>query len=791
MDKLFEKSIRVLEFDKILEKLKSHIVSDLAKEYCKEIEISTDIKEINKRLNETSEAVNLIIKKSEPPLFGIHRLRDQIRRAELGGVLSPLHLIQVSDFLRVSRYLKNYFNVEDTDISFPILLELSESLFVFKTVEDKINNAIVSENEISDNASSKLANIRRQIAKKKDAIRDKLNSIISDENDKKYLQDSLVTIREGRYVVPVKQENKSKIKGLVHDVSSSGQTAYIEPMAVVNLNNELRTLMSEERDEIERILRELSELVADVGEEIIINEDILKEIDFIFAKGKLALEMGAYRPKLNDKGYINLISARHPLLATKKIVPIDIYLGKDFTSLIITGPNTGGKTVTIKTVGLLTLMSQYGLHIPASESSEVSIFDKVLADIGDEQSIEQSLSTFSSHMVNIVGILEEATPNSLVIFDELGAGTDPTEGAALARSIMDNMLRRKIRTISTTHYNQLKIYALTTDGVANASMEFNVDTLSPTYRLLIGVPGKSNAFEISSRLGLPEYVIEEARKLISEENIEFEEVLKSIEDDRSKIEENRLHAQKEKEELEEKNRELQKEIDRIKRGREKAIEDAKEEARKLIKKAELDVELILSEISDLRVEMTSDQARRLQQAQELLRENKRATAKKVEIVKFEKSSKPIESIKIGDTVKSASLNTEGTVLELPDSDGKVMVQMGMIKMKLPLNTLEFSEKDTFKQKAKSKKIIDSKAKFIKSEIDLRGQNFEDARVEVEKYIDDAYLSGLKSIRIIHGKGTGVLRQKLREYLKRHDHVKSVSDAAYNEGGNGASVVELK
>ena len=492
MDKLFEKSKRVLELDKIINRLQSHAVSEIAKEHIRNMEISLDIAEIEKMQKETSESVNLIVKKGEPPLFGIRSMDDYMKRVSIGGSLSPGGLLNVSDFLRVSRYLKRYISSEeDYMVNFPTISSLIENLSVYKNIEDKINEAIISEEEISDNASTKLATIRRNIQKKKESVRGKLNQIVS--SDKDLLQDSIVTIREGRYVVPVKQENKSRVKGLVHDVSSSGQTVYIEPIAVVNLNNELRELAAEEREEIERILLELSGMVSEIAYEISANEMILKEIDFIFAKGKLSLEQEANSPKLNNKGYTNLKEARHPLLNKDNIVPINVYIGDSFTSLIITGPNTGGKTVTLKTLGLLTLMAQLGLHIPAKESSEIGIVKNVFADIGDEQSIEQSLSTFSSHMVNIVEILKYADKDSLVLFDELGAGTDPTEGAALARSIMDYMLERGIRTVSTTHYNQLKVYALTVEGVQNASMEFNVDTLSPTYKLLISVPGKSNA----------------------------------------------------------------------------------------------------------------------------------------------------------------------------------------------------------------------------------------------------------------------------------------------------------
>lgn len=788
MDEPILKSYRVLEFDKIIEKLKAMMSSELAVKYADEVKISMDKIEVVQRLKETTEAVDYIIKRGEPPLFGIYEMSGYMKRLEIGGYLTAGQLIKVGDFLRVSRYLKTYLAHDDSDLQSEILVNYSDGLMAFKKIEDTISDAIISENEIADSASQKLSSIRRQIAKKKDSIRERLSSMISSGSE--YLQDAIVTIREGRYVIPVKNEHKSKVKGIVHDVSSSKQTVYIEPLAVVNINNELRSLEVEEREEIERILQEISKKVDDVRHEILLNQDLLRDIDFIFAKGKLSLEYDGRKPIINDRGYVNLKSARHPLLDKKKVVPINISLGGEFTSLIITGPNTGGKTVSIKTLGLLTLMAQYGLHIPTMEDSEIAIFDKVLADIGDEQSIEQSLSTFSSHMVNIVEILKEITPKSLVIFDELGAGTDPTEGAALARSIMDFMLRRKIRCISTTHYNQLKLYALSTDGVQNASMEFNVDTLSPTYKLLIGVPGKSNAFEISRKLGLPDIIIRDAKKMISEDNIEFEEVLSSIEKDRTRIEEYKQAAEIESLEYKKKNEKLKKEIEKLNQEREKVLEKAREEANRLVLTTRENMELVINELSELREQMNSAQARKLQEAQDLYRESFKSAQKKNEFV-LEKANEVIGELKVGETVRATSLNSEGVVLELPDSKNQVLVQMGMLKMKLPLETLIKTNVEKEVQKTKTRNIIDKKSKYIKTEIDIRGNNFEDARVIVDKYIDDAYLSGIKEIRIIHGKGTGVLREKIRDYLRKNKYVKHYEDAPSNQGGYGATVVEFK
>ena len=529
-----EKTLKVLEYYKIVEKVSEKAESQLGKDMIKELKPERNLEKIEYLQNETREALDLLVRKGAPPLYGIHDISRELKLAEIGSTLSPGSLLKVSDMLRVSRNLKVYLKeAKDEGISnYPIIQDLIDSLRVFKNIEDQIENAIVNEEEISDNASPTLKNIRRQIVSKNDAIKDRLNSIINSEKYKKYLQDTIITIREGRYVVPIKQENRRHFKGIVHDQSSSGATIFVEPLAIVELNNELRELYIKEREEIERILRELTELVQEKAEDIRNNQKILQRLDYIFAKGRYALEINGTMPLLNEDGYINIKKGRHPLLDPKVVVPIDIYLGEDFNTLVITGPNTGGKTVTLKTVGLLTLMAQSGLFIPANSNSQIAVFDKIFADIGDEQSIEQSLSTFSSHMTNIVSILEELEPNSLVLFDELGAGTDPVEGAALAMSILDNLLKMNIRTIATTHYSQLKIYALTTEGVKNASVEFDVETLSPTYKLLIGVPGKSNAFEISAKLGLPKYILDYAKSLVSKENVEFEDVLKAIDQDR-------------------------------------------------------------------------------------------------------------------------------------------------------------------------------------------------------------------------------------------------------------------
>jgi DNA mismatch repair protein MutS2 len=790
-----EKTLRVLEFNKIKELLIDKCESRIGKEYAKKISPITNIKEIDLMQQETEEALSLLIKRGKPPLYGIHSISYEIKRVEIGGVLNPASLIKVSDSLRVSRGLKNYIKETKADKmpTYLIIGELIDNLRVYKNIEDEINNAIINENEISDNASSTLRNIRRQISSKNDAIRDKLNSIVNSQTNRKYLQDGIVTVREGRYVIPVKQENRSSVPGLIHDISSSGATVFIEPMAVVELNNQLRELEIKEQDEIERILSELSNLVASESDGIGNNEKILRTLDFVFAKGKLALEMNATRPILNDKGIINIKKARHPLLQTKVVVPIDVYIGRDFNSLIITGPNTGGKTVTLKTVGLFTLMAQAGLHIPADYNSEVAVFNQIFADIGDEQSIEQSLSTFSSHMTNIVNILKEVRYNSLILFDELGAGTDPTEGAALAMAILDYLLKKDIRTIATTHYSQLKLYALTTERVRNASVEFDVETLSPTYRLLIGVPGKSNAFEISKRLGLPQHIIDDAKELISKENVEFEDVLQAIEQDRKSIEEDKIEAKRLRLEIEQLRKGLATEKEKTQQMRDGIIRKAKEEARDILKNAKEEADLVVGEVRDISSEIEKEHNKRLLEAQELLRKdiNKMESSLSKDIFKV-KSNRPPKNLKIGETVEVLSLNQVGTVSTLPNEKGYLTVQIGIMKVNVHISALRrVASQDSDKSTIKAKTIIGSKSKSIKNEIDLRGKNIEEAILDIDKYLDDSYIANLKEVYLIHGKGTGALRDGIKSYLRGHKHVKSYRPGKYGEGGDGVTVVEIK
>ena len=789
-----EKTLRVLEYNKIINMLLEKVESELGREIAEKLKPSKDINEVNYIQNETDEALGIIIKRGTPPLGGIHNILSELKRAEIGSTLMPINLLRVGDTLRSARRLKGFIKEDkgDRESKYPIIRGMIYSLNSYRDIEDSIFNAIIGEEEISDNASSTLRNIRRQIGTKNGSIRSKLNSIINSSQNRKYLQDAIITIRQDRFVVPVKQEYKANFPGLVHDQSSSGATLFIEPMSVVQLNNELKELRLKEKEEIERILSELTEMVASESTGIRENQKILAGLDFIFAKGKLSLEMKGIKPILNNKGYINIKKGRHPLLKDEEVVPTDIHIGKDFNTLVITGPNTGGKTVTLKTVGLFTLMAQSGLQIPADSKSEMAVFDNLFADIGDEQSIEQSLSTFSSHMTNIVEILKNVKTNSLVLFDELGAGTDPTEGAALAMAILEYLFKKNIRTIATTHYSELKVYALTKEGVKNASVEFDVETLSPTYKLLIGIPGKSNAFEISKRLGLQDFIIEESRKLISKENIEFEDVLASIERDRRIAEENKEESLRLKEEVDRLKEELDRKKEKLDDMKNKILKEAKRDAKSILSKAKEESEEIIEGIRNLKLEMEKEKNKKIQEAKDKLKDKLDILEDDLaESMVIKKNVKPPKNLKGGDSVKILSLNQVGTVITPPDSDGNLVVQVGIMKVNVHVSTVERSKEKEEVNTTRTKTMIKAKTRSIKNEIDLRGMNLEEAILDVDKYLDDAYIAGLNSVHIIHGKGTGILREGISQILKNHKHVKSFRLGKHGEGGTGVTVVEIK
>lgn len=788
-----DKALKVLEYDKIIEMLLDLTQGELARDLVENLEPSNDIDEIRRMQEETSEAYRVLVRYGDIDYSAASHIKHLVSKASLGSMLfiEDLYDIMQNIFLvsSIKRYLKT--SIEDENLNLNHLRKLYDSLASLDDLKKKLSMTIVSRDEVSDSASSTLRSIRRSKKLKNQAIEDKLNSYITSDKTKKYLQDAIVTMREGRYVIPVKNEYRSSVEGMIHDISQKGSTVFIEPMAVVKLNNELRELENEEKKEIERILYELSSEVSEYKAYLETNEEALKSISFIFSRARLAREMRATEPILNDKGYVNLKNARHPLIPKDKVVPTTLELGDEYTSLIITGPNTGGKTVSLKTVGLITLMAKSGLNIPCDNNSSVAVFDRVFADIGDEQSIEQSLSTFSSHMKNIVHIVENAEYNDLVLFDELGAGTDPTEGAALAISILKLFRERRIRTMATTHYSQIKFYALTSEGVKNASMEFNVDTLSPTYRLIIGIPGKSNAFEISRRLGLDQKIIDSAKELLNENDTRFEDVLKAIEEDRTEIENKRIKINEENEEIERLREKLENKNKKLEEKQEAIINKAKEEAREIVKKAKNESAFIIDELKDISSLSKKEDRRRLQEAKDYLRDLEDENRLKIKDNKKRTKEIP-KDIKLGESVRIISIDKFGEVETLPDEKGDLNIQVGIMSVRSNINDIERSEsKEEAKVEKKTRSINKAKSKNISSEINLIGRTVDEAIILLDKYLDDAYLARLKEVRIIHGKGTGTLRDAIRKYLQNSKHVIEYREADYTEGGSGATVAVIK
>jgi DNA mismatch repair protein MutS2 len=653
---------------------------------------------------------------------------------------------------------------------------------------------VISEEEIADDASPELKRIRREIQIKNNAIKNKINTIVNSSSMQKYLQENIVTMRNDRYVIPVRKEYRSMVRGIIHDQSSTGSTLFIEPMAIVEMTNDISNLKIEEKKEIERILLELSGIIGEISEQLLINQDILTELDFIFAKGKYAISINAVEPMVNDRGYIRIKKGRHPLIDPKVVVPIDAWLGDQFRTLIITGPNTGGKTVSLKTLGLFSLMGMAGLHIPAEYGTEISVFSAVYADIGDEQSIEQSLSTFSSHMTNIVKIMKEVDEKSFVLFDELGAGTDPTEGAALAIAILDTLHERNIITAATTHYSELKLYALNTEGVINGSVEFNVETLSPTYKLLIGVPGKSNAFEISRKLGLGNDIIDKAKKNIETEKVEFEDALKQIEDNRVYIEEKRREIERLDEQSRKKHSDfLSKERKSLEKS-EKLVDEANYEARKIVENAKREAAEIIKELKKLNLEMDKDKSRRVNELRQNLNDKSKELGENqyTEQIFQEDTYDTDATISNGDAVTVRSLNQKGFVISDPDNQQNVMVQIGLIKMKVKKSDLiKIKSDEEVKQKNNTSRMVKLKTSSISPVIDLRGLNLDEALLELDKYLDDAFMSNLNEIQVIHGKGMGILREGVTQFLKKHKHVKESRLGSFNEGGDGVTIVTFK
>ncbi len=785
-----EKALRVLEFNKIKNIIKEYTATKAGEALVDQLKPYDSIYEVNKALKETDNALDLLVKKGAPPFEGVYDVREGIDRAGKGGVLMTASLLRIANMLRCARRFKEYVKEDDNEILSP-LEDLCEGIVPLKSLENSILNAIISEEEISDRASSKLYNIRKTLKEKNSSIKDRVNDFI--RNNSKYLQENLYTIRGDRYVVPIKSDFKGSVDGLIHDQSSSGATLFVEPMALVNLNNEIKELMLKEKAEIERILAELSARVYENIDIVKNNGNIVWQLDFIFAKAKYGVAIDAICPAINEDGSFDIIEGKHPLINKDIVVASNIYLGKDFTSIVITGPNTGGKTVTLKTVGLIHLMALSGILIPVRHNSSIAFYREIFADIGDEQSIEQSLSTFSSHMTNIVNIIEKADKNSLVLFDELGAGTDPTEGAALAIAILEYLRERKAKIIATTHYSELKIYGLKTNGVENASVEFDVETLKPTYRLLIGIPGKSNAFEISKRLGLLEDVIEEAKGLIAKDSLKFEDVIENLQNKSMKAERDARIAEVLKDDVEKLKEDYEKKIKAIEKIREKEFQEARRESRMVLKGAKEEADKILKDMRELEKLGYSSEARGLlEKERKKLKDKLESHQEKIDLFSSDKGEK-IEAIELGMDVMLPSLNQKVTVLSLPDNKGEVQVQAGIMKINVKvedLRKIDESSKDK-KVRRRTKKEVNLNMKSVNSSIDLRGMDCQEAEYAVDKYLDEAYLAGLGEISVIHGKGTGTLRKAITDMLKNHTHVKTYRLGEYGEGGNGVTIVQLK
>ncbi|NFF62057.1 endonuclease MutS2 [Clostridium botulinum] len=782
------KALRVLEFDKIKEELKKYTQTSASKDLIDELQPYENAYEVREHLMETKEAFEISIKKGDAPFQGLYDAREGISKAQRKFTLLPVQLLRIANLLKCSRRFKAYVKSDDENEKYTVLESITEGIVPLSGLEEEIFKCIIGEDELSDRASTTLFNIRRSLKDKTSSIKSRVNSLIRTYSQ--HLQENIYTVRGERYVLPVKVEHKGAVPGLVHDQSSSGATLFIEPMSLVDLNNEIKELRLKERDEIERILTVLSGKVYDNIDVIKVNADILWELDFIFAKAKYAAKLDAICPTISEDGHFNIIRAKHPLIDTKKVVENNIYLREGITSLVITGPNTGGKTVTLKTVGLMHIMAMSGLMITAAQGSTISFFKEVFADIGDEQSIEQSLSTFSSHMTNIVNIIDNADENSLVLFDELGAGTDPTEGAALAVSILENLRERNTKVIATTHYSELKAYALKVDRVENASVEFDVETLRPTYRLLIGVPGKSNAFEISKRLGLPDYIIEDAKKGIDEETLKFEDLIQSLQHKNIKAQEHAREAQGAREEAVKLKEKYENKLDKFKDIREKAILNAQKEAKEIIKEAKEESDKILKDIRELeRMGYSSDVRKLLEENRKKLKEKLEKTEEKLN--KPKEIGEPIDKVAEGDEVYLPKFDTKVMVLTNPDSKGDVQVQAGIMKIKVNIKDLRKTKETKIEKRQRKKREVSLNLKSVASSVDLRGMDSQEAVYTADKYLDDACMGGLSEVTIIHGKGTGILRNSINDMLKTHPHVKSYRLGNYGEGGNGVTVVELK
>ena len=792
-----EKVLHTLEYNKILDQLTEYAFSADAKSRCQKLRPITDRAQIEQLQQQTSDALSRLFKYGSLSFSGVTDIRDSLKRLEIGGALSAIELLRVCSLLESAKRAKAFARSQEDNVQpDDSLTSLFAGIEPLTPLCDEIRRCILSEDEIADDASSTLHSIRRSMRGMNDKIRAQMNSMINNTTTRSYLQDTVITMRDGRYCLPVKAEAKSLVPGMIHDQSSTGSTLFIEPMAVVNLNNEYKELQLREQEEIEVILAGLSNLTASYATQLLADYELLTELDFIFARAAFAQTYNGVAPLFNDDGRIHIRKGRHPLLDPKKVVPIDVRLGEDFRLLIVTGPNTGGKTVSLKTVGLLTLMGQSGLHIPASERSELGIFDEVFADIGDEQSIEQSLSTFSSHMVNIIRILEQVNDRSLVLFDELCAGTDPTEGAALAISILSKLHLYGARIMATTHYSELKVYALSTPGVENACCEFDVATLSPTYRLLIGIPGKSNAFAISEKLGLPSDLITDAKGRISKSEGDFEDLIADLEKSRSTIEREQLEINQYKAEIESLKEKLEQKQERLDSSRDKILREANEQAYNILKEAKDVADETIrnfnkygkagAPVSEMEKERTKLRGK-MDKAAQKMSEQKKSSVPNHNVPK---------KLRIGDSVKVISMNLKGTVHSLPNARGDLYVQMGILRSLVNINDLILLEEDAAPgtkkfQKTSAGKIKMSKSASVSTEINLIGKTTDEAIPLLDKYLDDAYLAHLPSVRIVHGKGTGALRNAVQAHLKRLKYVKSFHLGEFGEGDAGVTIAEFK
>lgn len=790
-----QKVLRTLEYNKIVERLAEYAFGADTKERCLSLLPSTSLSEITNAQQQTKDAMNRSLKKGRLDCSGIKPLSSAIRRVEIGGTMNIEELLGLCKLLETARRVKAYGRKEREDIPSDSLSEFFDGLEPLSPLCDEIRRCIISVDEISDDASSNLKSIRRSIRSTGDRIHVQLNQMLNNQNVRNCLQDFVITMRNGRYCLPVKAEAKSQITGMVHDQSSSGSTLFIEPMAVVNLNNELKELSIKEQDEIAVILATLSAKAGEYIPAIETDYQILTELDFIFAKAAYALEYNGITPHFNTERKIRILKGRHPLLDAKKVVPIDISLGSDFDQLVITGPNTGGKTVSLKTVGLLTLMGQAGLPIPAGDRSELAVFDDIFADIGDEQSIEQNLSTFSSHMTNIIHILKEANEHSLVLFDELCAGTDPTEGAALAVSILSYFHSRGIRTMATTHYSEIKIYALTTGGIENACCEFDVETLSPTYRLLIGIPGKSNAFAISKKLGLSDTLIEDARTRISSNEQNFEDLLSDLEASRITIEKEQTEINRYKSEITALKQQLKNKQEKLDESRDAILRKAKEEANQILQEAKDTADEAIRNFNKYGTTRPSIQEMEKQRTniREKMAANEKKSSKEKETAIY--NPKVPKKLRIGDSVKVLSMNLTGTVHSLPNAKGDLFVQMGILRSQVNIKDLVLIEDAAPGSKKYAKtgagKLKMSKSASVSTEINLIGKTVDEAIALLDKYLDDAYLAHLPSVRIVHGKGTGALRSAVQSHLKRQSYIKSFHLGEFGEGDAGVTIAEFK